>query len=66
MSDSNAHDHFPLPMALVGGGCGKVKGGQHLRYPDRTPVSNMLLTVLNRAGVPLESLGDSTGEIAEV
>jgi hypothetical protein len=66
MSDSNAHDHFPLPMALVGGGCGKVKGGQHLRYPDRTPVSNMLLTVLNRAGVPLESLGDSTGEIAEI
>ena len=46
MSNSNAHDHFPLPMALVGGGCGKVKGGQHLRYPDRTPVSNLLLTVL--------------------
>src|SRR5262245_24292136 len=66
MSDSNAHDHFPLPMALVGGGCGKVKGGQHLKYPDRTPVSNMLLTVLDRAGVPLESLGDSTGELAEV
>jgi hypothetical protein len=66
MSDSNAHDHFPLPMALVGGGCGKVKGGQHLRYPDRTPVSNMLFTVLNRAGVPVESLGDSTGEIAEI
>ena len=53
-------------MALVGGGCGKVKGGQHLRYPDRTPVSNMLLTVLRRVGVPLESLGDSTGEIAEI
>jgi hypothetical protein len=66
MSDSNAHDHFPLPMALVGGGCGKLKGGQHLRYPDRTPVSNLLVTVLNRAGVPVESLGDSTGEIAEV
>jgi hypothetical protein len=66
MSNSNAHDHFPLPMALVGGACGTVKGGQHLRYPDRTPVSNMLLTVLNRAGVPIESLGDSTGELAEV
>jgi len=66
MSDSNAHDHFPLPMALVGGACGKVKGGQHLRYPDRTPVSNLLLTVLQRAGVPLESLGDSTGALAEV
>ncbi|HMA12417.1 MAG TPA: DUF1552 domain-containing protein [Steroidobacteraceae bacterium] len=66
MSNSNAHDHFPLPMALVGGGCGKLKGGQHLKYPDRTPVSNLLLTVLNRAGVPVESLGDSTGEFTEV
>ena len=66
MSNSNAHDHFPLPMALVGGGCGKLKGGQHLKYPDRTPVSNLLLTVLNRAGVSLESLGDSTGELSEV
>jgi hypothetical protein len=66
MSDSNAHDHFPLPMTLVGGACGKVKGGQHLRYPDRTPVSNLLLTVLQRAGVPVESLGDSTGTFAEV
>jgi hypothetical protein len=66
MSDSNAHDHFPLPMTLVGGACGKVKGGQHVRYPDRTPVSNLLLTVLQRAGVPVESLGDSTGALAEV
>ena len=66
MSNSNAHDHFPLPMALVGGACGKVKGGQHLKYPDRTPVSNMLLTVLQRAGVPIETLGDSTGAFAEV
>ena len=66
MSDSNAHDHFPLPMTLVGGACGKVKGGQHLRYPDRTPVSNLLLTVLQRAGVPVESFGDSTGAFAEV
>jgi hypothetical protein len=66
MSDSNAHDHVPLPMTLVGGACGKVKGGQHVRYPDRTPVSNLLLTVLQRAGVPVESLGDSTGALAEV
>jgi hypothetical protein len=66
MSNSNAHDHFPLPMALIGGGNGKLKGGQHLRYPDRTPVANLMLTVLNRAGVPLESLGDSTGAFSEV
>jgi len=66
MSNSNAHDHFPLPAAVIGGGCGKVKGGQHVRYPDRTPHANLVFTVLNRAGVPVESLGDSTGEIAEV
>jgi hypothetical protein len=66
MSNSNAHDHFPLPSAIVGGGCGKLKGGQHLRYPDRTPVSNLLVTVLARAGVPVESLGDSTGVFSEV
>ena len=66
MSNSNAHDHFPLPMTVLGGGCGKLKGGQHVRYPDHTPVSNLVLTTLNRAGAPLESLGDSTGEIAEI
>jgi hypothetical protein len=56
MSNSNAHDHFPLPMAVLGGGCGKLAGGRHVKYPDRTPVSNLVLTVLNRAG----------GEVAEV
>jgi hypothetical protein len=66
MSNSNAHDHFPLPSAIVGGGCGKIKGGQHLRYPDRTPVSNLFVTVLARAGVPVEALGDSTGQFSEV
>ena len=66
MSNSNAHDHFPLPAAVIGGGCGKLKGGQHLRYPDRTPVSNLTVTLLNRAGAPVESFGDSTGELSEV
>ena len=66
MSNSNAHDHFPLPSAILGGGCGKIKGGQHLRYPDRTPVSNLMVTLLQRAGVAVETLGDSTGAFAEV
>ena len=66
MSNSNAHDQFPLPTLVVGGGCGKIKGGQHLRYPDHTPLANLLLTLLERAGVPVEKLGDSTGEFAEV
>jgi len=66
MSNSNAHDHFPLPSAILGGGCGRIKGNQHLVYPDRTPISNLLFTLALRAGVPVDSVGDSTGELAEV
>jgi Protein of unknown function (DUF1552) len=66
MSNSDRHNQFPLPTAFIGGGCGKVKGGQHLRYPDHTPLANALLTMLDRAGVPVESFGDSTQKFAEV
>ena len=66
MSNSDRHNQFPLPTALIGGGCGKLQGGQHLRYPDHTPLANVLLTMLDRAGVPIEKLGDSTGKFAEV
>jgi len=66
MSNSNNHDHFPLPSAIVGGGCGKIKGNQHITVPDRTPVANLLLTLLHRAGVDVGSVGDSTGEISEI
>ena len=65
MSNSNSHNNFPLPTVVVGHG-GGIKGGQHLRYPDRTPLGNLLLTLLVRAGVPIESVGDSTGELTEV
>jgi len=66
MSNSNNHDHFPLPSSIVGGGCGKIKGNQHIVVPDRTPVANLLLTLLHRAGVDVDSVGDSTGEISEI
>jgi len=66
MSNSNAHDHFPLPSAIVGTGGGRIRGGQHLVYPDYTPVSNLMLTLMDRIGVELDSLGDSTGRFAEV
>src|SRR6185295_8214587 len=45
MSNSNAHDEYPLPTIVVGGGAGKVKGNQHLRYPDKTPLANLLQTL---------------------
>ncbi len=66
MSNSDRHNQFPLPTAFIGGGCGKLKGGQHLRYPDHTPLANALLTMLDRAGVPVDKIGDSSGKFAEV
>jgi hypothetical protein len=66
MSDSNLHNHFPLPTAIVGGGAGKLKGNRHLRYPDKTPIANLHLTILDRIGVPMESFGDSNMKFTEV
>jgi hypothetical protein len=66
MSNSNAHNQYPLPTAIVGGGCGKLRGGQHLNFKERTPLANVLVTLLQRAGVPIEQVGDSTGSIAEI
>jgi hypothetical protein len=66
MGNSDLHSNYPLPNILVGGGAGALNGGQHIELPDRTPITNLLLTVLNRAGLEYESFGDSTGEIAGV
>ena len=56
-----------VPVAdVVFGHGGGIKGHQHLRYADRTPIANLLFTMMLRAGVPVESVGDSTGELAEV
>jgi hypothetical protein len=65
MSDSHAHDHFPLPLVLVGGAC-RTLGAQYVRCPDRTPMSNLLLAMLHRTGVMVESIGDSSGACALV
>ena len=53
-------------MLVLGKGYGRIKGGQHLRYPQDTPHANLLLTLLDRAGVALPALGNSTGAFAEV
>ena len=66
MSNSNAHDHYPLPNLVVGGGAGRLKGGRHLRYADHTPMTNLLVTMLDKVGVKQESLGDSTGTLANL
>ena len=66
MSNSNAHDHYPLPNVLVGGARGRHRGGQHVKEVDHTPMTNLILTMLHKADVPIESLGDSTGTIAAI
>jgi hypothetical protein len=66
MSNSNLHNHNPLPTLLAGGGAGTLKGGRHIKYPENTPMANLLLTVLNKIGVPADKVGDSTGTLADV
>jgi hypothetical protein len=63
LSDGNLHIFKNLPVLLVGGGSGQIKGGRHLRYPKDTPMANLYLTLLDKLGVPVESLGDSTGKL---
>jgi hypothetical protein len=66
MSNSNQHNQFPLPTLVLGHGGGTIAGNQHLVYPDRTPLANLLFTLLVRAGVPVDKIGDSTAELTEV
>ena len=66
MSNGNQHDHDPLPIVVAGGAAGSVKGGRHIRFAEPTPLANLHLTLLNRAGVQLASFGDSSGKIAEL
>jgi len=64
ISDGNAHTHHNLPLVLAGGAAGQVKGGRHIKFASETPMNNLLLTMLDKARVPVpEKLGDSTGEI---
>jgi hypothetical protein len=63
MGDCNAHDPRNIPVLLAGGGAGHLKGGRHIRYPKETPLANLHLTLLDKFGVPLDRIGDSTGRI---
>jgi len=65
MSDSNRHNHFPLPIAVFGN-VGGIKGGNHLRYPDHTPLANLHLTMMRRLGIELDRFGDSRAEMTEL
>jgi hypothetical protein len=67
MSNSDRHDNYPEPNIVVGGGSGKMKlGGRHLLLPERTPIANLHLTLLQKVGVERDTFGDSTGTIADL
>jgi hypothetical protein len=66
MSNSDRHNNYPLPNILVGGGAGALHGGRHIDLPANTTLSNLLLTILNKAGIEETSFADSTGAIAGV
>jgi hypothetical protein len=63
ISDGDLHNHNDLPLVLAGSGAGRVKGGRHLKYPKDTPMTNLLVSLVDKVGVPVEKLGDSTGRL---
>ena len=60
MSDGNQHNHAPLPVILAGGASGRLKGGRHLRNPQNTTMSNLLLAILDKLEIHTDKFGDST------
>jgi Protein of unknown function (DUF1552) len=63
MGDCNAHDPRNIPLVLAGGRSAQLKGGRHLRYPKETPLANLHLTLLDKLGIHLDRMGDSTGRL---
>jgi hypothetical protein len=66
MGNPNLHDHSNLPIVVAGGAAGGMKGGRHIRFTEPTPLANLHLTLLDKAGVELEAFGDSNGKIDQL
>ena len=64
MGDGNLHRHNDLPCVLLGSLGGRLKTGQHVAYPSGTPMTNLLVSLLDTIGVPVDALGDSTGKLS--
>ncbi len=63
ISNSNKHSGDDLPLLLVGGGAGRLRGGRHLSYTDKPTIANLLVTLMDKLDVPVEKLGGSTGKL---
>jgi hypothetical protein len=66
MSNSDRHNNDPLPVAILGHAHGKIKGGQHLKYPQDSRFADLLVTLFDRNNIPVEKIGDSSGILSEV
>jgi len=66
LADGNQHQHHNLPTVVAGRGCGTLKPGRHVRYPDETPITNLFVSMLEKMTVPVEGVGDSTGKLGEL
>ncbi len=66
LGDGDQHSPFNLPVALLGHGCGQLKGGTHLKYPLDTPMMNLGVTLLEKVGVPGQQVGTSTGTLSDL
>jgi hypothetical protein len=63
MSNGNQHDHDPLPILVAGGASGQLKGGRHIVMPQHTPMSNLMLALMDKMGVHQDGFGDSTAKL---
>ena len=63
MTNGNAHDHENLPTLLVGGGAGRHKGNRHIKMAKSTPLSNLMIALMDKAGINIEKFGQSSGRI---
>jgi hypothetical protein len=63
LSNSTNHSGDNLPLLVVGGGAGRLKGGKHLKYSADTSNANLLLTILDKFDMPVDKIGNSTGKL---
>ena len=66
IGNPNVHDHTNLPVIVAGGASAGLKGNRHIRYAEPTPLANLHLTMLERAGVRLDAFADSKGKVDEL
>ena len=66
ISDGDRHNHDDMPILIAGRGGGTIKTGRHMQFSANTPMNNLFVSMLDRMGVPIESLGDSNGKLSEL